>query len=101
MTRARTCAAKTEAHMMDLDGLLAEIGSIGHLDSLDAAAKALAVLQKVAAFIPPPAGPMASAALELAKDAVLAGKGPESIEELRGSVRGSWQADLDRRFPNG
>ena len=87
--------------MADLDSLLHEIGSLGSLDTPDDATKALDLLDKVARFLPLPVGPLASSALMLAKDAVIAGKGPESIDELRASVRASWQADLDRRFPDG
>ncbi len=86
---------------MSLEDIVARIGRLGHEETPEAVADGLALLELVTHHLPPAAGRMASASLQLARDAVLAGKGPEAIEELRASVRLSWQGDLDQRFPNG
>ncbi len=86
---------------MTLSDIFDRIGRLGHEETPEAVADALALLELVSQHVPPAAGRMASAAINLARDAAIAGKGPEAIEELRASIRGSWQAALDERFPNG
>jgi len=86
---------------MTLEEIIHTIGRLEHGETPEAIEAALSLLEEVTQYLPEPAGRIASAALSLARDAVIAGKGPESIEELRATVRGSWQADLDRRFGGG
>jgi hypothetical protein len=87
--------------MTTLDGILREIGSLGDLNSPAEVAAAIGLLELATQFLPEPAGRLASIGLLLARDQALAGKGPEDLEALRASVRNEWQAELDRRFPNG
>ncbi len=86
---------------MTLYEITDRIERLGHEDTPEAVLDGLALLELVTPHLPEKAGRMASAVLGLGRDAVLAGKGPEAIDELRASIRGSWQSELDKRFPNG
>ena len=84
-----------------LHDVIQRIGTLGNEETPEAIADAIGIFELLTPFFPAAVGPYASAALLLAKDAALAGKGADSILALRESVRAGWQAELDRRFPNG
>lgn len=87
--------------MNSLEAITNQIGLITKADTPAEIAAAIGVLELVAQFLPEPAGRLASEGLLLARDLALAGKSADDMATLRATVRGEWQADLDRRFPNG
>jgi hypothetical protein len=92
-------AAKTGGKMpLTIEQIARQLGDIGALNTPEEAAAAIGLLEQLSLFMPEPAGRLASAGLLLARDLALAGRGAESIEELRSSIRASWQAEIDRRF---
>jgi hypothetical protein len=84
-----------------LETILQDIQSIGSADTPAEIAAAIGILELATVFLPEPAGRLASVGLMIARDQALAGKGPGDLEALRASIRNEWQAELDRRFPNG
>jgi hypothetical protein len=84
-----------------LESILQDLQSLGDLSTPAEIAAAIGILEQATTFLPEPAGRLASIGLLIARDQALAGKGPEDLESLRASIRSEWQADLDRRFPNG
>jgi hypothetical protein len=87
--------------MMSLDEIFEALRRLPNESTPEAAVDALNLLDLLTNFVPMPGGPMASEALKLARDAIMAGKAPEDIEALRASIRTDWQAELDQRFPKG
>jgi hypothetical protein len=86
---------------MTFDEILSDIRALGELDDPAKVGAVIGLLELATQWLPEPAGRMASVGLMIARDQALAGKGPGDLEALRSSVRAEWQADLDRRFPNG
>lgn len=87
--------------MTTIETVMKEIGALGEVDTPAKIAAAIGLLELLTPLMPEAAGRLASVGLLIARDQALAGKGPEDLEALRASIRADWQADLDRRFPNG
>lgn len=84
-----------------IDSVIEEIRALGATDTPAKIAAAIGLLELLTPLMPEAAGRLASVGLLIARDQALAGNGPEQLEALRASIRSDWQADLDRRFPNG